>query len=268
VKTLTRFLALLVLSAGVVLPAGARPAKAALDPATIVAGIEAGVKLLGFLKDLRGGNKSIEQAQAAIVGAVNESKAALLAHADVLAAAPVKACTRAAVIEVADIGRLQQSALQTWAQSVTSCATQIDSLSGAVTDKAVADQLGFALNITGPIAILAREKAGLSTTALATFLVSGNNKVLTKLQPSCTTAANSALRLRPVRMTTCTSYDGRVAAAKCLAGAAQCTAGAVPARAARLEASVATSWRVADSATVVFTGWTSAMAKARTAGTV
>ncbi|RSM46787.1 hypothetical protein DMB66_49170 [Actinoplanes sp. ATCC 53533] len=266
-KSLTRFLVLLLLAAGVTLPAGARPARAAVDPATIIAVVEAGVKLLGFLKDLRAGNKSIDQAKAEIINAVNASKTALLAHADALAAAPAKACTRAAVIEVGDMDRLELSALQTWAQSVTSCATQIDSLSDAVTDKAVADQLGFALNIAGPIAILAREKAGLSTGTLAPFLVTANSKVQTKLQPSCTTASNTALRLRPSRVTRCTSYDGRIASAKCLAAMTHCTAGTVPLRSARLEASATTSWRVADSARVVFTGWVPAIAKARAAGT-
>lgn len=259
---LTRFLVAPLLAIALAVPVGARPARA-VDPATVIGVITATVKLLEALKGLRGGDKTVEQAKTEIINAINGSKTQILAHVDALAATEAKACTRAAVIELADMDRLTQSALQTWAQSVTLCAARIDEVAQAVTDKAVSDQLGFALNITGPVAVLAREKAGLSTAGLTSFLVGANTRVQTRLNPTCSTATYTVLPTRPTSVTQCTGYDGAKAQSKCQLSMAHCASGTPFVNAAKREASAMTSWKVADTARVVFTGWTQAMAVAR-----
>jgi hypothetical protein len=243
-------------------PIGARPARAA-DPATVIGVITAAVKLIDALRGLRGGDKTIEQAKAEIINAVNSSKTQILAHVDALAATEAKACTRAAVIELADMDRLTQPALQIWAQNVTLCATRIDEVAQAVTDKAVSDQLGFALNITGPVAVLAREKAGLTTSGLTDFLVQANTRVQTKLNPACTTAIYTIIPGRRTSVTQCTGYNGVKAQSKCQLSMAHCAAGTPFVIAAKREASAMTSWKVADTAKVVFAGWAPAMAATR-----
>jgi hypothetical protein len=180
---------------------------------------------------------------------VNGSRNAIIAHADALAAAEAVACTTQAVIELADMPQLVPAALQGWAQDVTGCVTRIDALHRAVVDKAVADRLGFALNIVGPIALVARERAGLSTPELVRVLVASNEALQSKLNPNCGVATFSQLAQRSVRITTCIQYTGTISRTLCLSGAPHCT-DPVFLHTAKLESAALVSWSAADAALV------------------
>lgn len=244
-KRACRFIIAPVVAIALVVPVGARPAQA-IDFGTIVTVISAVGKLFDTIKGFKSGDKSIQQATAEIVAAVNSSKTAILAHADALAAAPVRACTTAAVIELADIEAFSTDTMQRWAQSVTLCAAEIDSLHRTVVDKAVADQLGFALNVVGPIALLARDRAGLSINALRLSLSDSNAVLQAKLEPACNVITFNQLGTRSVLITRCIPYPGSVEGrTHCLSGSSHC-GNAILRQTARRDALAMTSWAAAD----------------------
>jgi hypothetical protein len=120
----------------------------------------------------------------AIVGAINSAKVEILNHIDMVAAANVQACAEASVISVEDIDNMSSDAVEAFALYATDCVTQAKSqISNAGTSVAAVDQLGFALNSVGPIALLARAHAGYTTTSLNTALISANNTLIPKLTP-------------------------------------------------------------------------------------
>jgi hypothetical protein len=105
--------------------------------------------------------------------------------------------------------------------------------------------------------------AGLTTTGLTDFLVQANTRVQSKLNPACTTATYTIIPGRRTSVTQCTGYDGVKAQSKCQLSMAHCASGTPFVVAAKREASAMTSWKVADTAKVVFAGWAPAMAATR-----
>lgn len=154
---------------------------------------------------------TLEQATQQILSAIDSAKSEILSHIDQVATADARACARQAVIDFADITRFTTDTLQAFARDTTGCVTRIDSLLGAVTDKAAADQLGFAVNAVGPISLVARARAGFETAGLKGTLANTHNTIVAKLDPVCVT-----VRIRepgPVAPTieeqiTCTAYNG------------------------------------------------------------
>jgi hypothetical protein len=108
-----------------------------------------------------------------------------MAHADALAAADARACTRHAILESADAHLLPKDVLTTWAQQVTHCATLIDSLLDVVTDRPTLNQLGLALGTVGPIALATRKQAGLNTAGVQAMLIDAHTTVTVRASPNC-----------------------------------------------------------------------------------
>jgi hypothetical protein len=207
-KNVRRGLAAGALAVAVLLPGSAQPAQA-VDPATITTVINVARQAYGLWKEFQGGDKALEQATQQIIAAIEGAKTAILSRVDLLAAADARACSRHAVIELADINAFDAATMRTWAQNVTGCVTLIDSLASTVTDQSAIDQLGFAVNALGPIALVARARAGFSTQALTSVLIGTNNTVAAKIDPPCVRqqiASHSGFRIT-VRMT-CTAGNG------------------------------------------------------------
>ncbi|RSM43109.1 hypothetical protein DMB66_53715 [Actinoplanes sp. ATCC 53533] len=205
-KKMRRGLAAGMLAVVVTLPGGAQPAQAVVDPATVIAVAQ---QAYALWKEFKGGDKSLEQATQQIIASIESAKTAILSRVDLLAAAEARACARHAVVELADIGQFDAATMRSWAQDVTGCVTLIDSLAATVTDQSAIDQLGFAVNSIGPIALVARARAGFSTQALTAVLVGANNTVATKIDPPCVQqqiAQHSGLRIT-IRKT-CTAGNG------------------------------------------------------------
>lgn len=175
-RIFVRTTAAAALSLSVLLTGTAQPAQA-IEPVTTAQVITAAVKAYEAWKS--------NQSTGKVLDAINEAKTAIMAHADALAAADAKACTRHAVIEAEDAARLAPDVLATWAQQVTGCVTLIDSLLNAVTDKNALNELGFALGTVGPIALATRKQAGLSTAGVQAILVGSHTRVKAKAAPSC-----------------------------------------------------------------------------------
>ncbi|HET9141462.1 hypothetical protein [Actinophytocola sp.] len=188
-KRLTRAVIALTLAITVTATGTIKPAPAQAGPVRvqydIIAIIGAVKTLVDIWRSFRGGGMSIEAATQQILGAINTAKTDILSHMDRLAAAEARSCATRHVIELADIQQFNPTTMQIWAQDATGCVTLISSLLDVVTDKAAADTLGAAFDVIGPIALIARSRAGFSTEALRAVLVSGNNKIITKLMPDC-----------------------------------------------------------------------------------
>jgi len=175
-RRLVRMATAATLSLSIVLTGTAQPAQA-IDPVTTAQVIVAAVKAYEAWKSGQSTDK--------VLGAINEAKVAIMAHADALAAADAKACTRHAVIEAEDAATFSPDVLATWAQQVTGCVTLIDSLLNAVTDKGTINELGFALGTVGPIALATRKQAGLSTAGVQAILIGSHTTVKTRAAPAC-----------------------------------------------------------------------------------
>ncbi|MFL6141545.1 MAG: hypothetical protein ACJ72N_06715 [Labedaea sp.] len=163
-------------------PAQAEPVRAQYNIVAIIAAVKTVVDLW---KSFQSGGMSIEAATRQILAAIDTAKTDIISHMDRLAAAEARSCATRHVIELADIERFSAGTMQTWAQDATGCVTLIASLLDVVTDKAATDTLGAALDVIGPIALIARTRAGFSVDALRAVLISGNNKILAKIMPDC-----------------------------------------------------------------------------------
>jgi hypothetical protein len=170
-----------LMAVGVTVPLTALPAQA--DVATVIAVVK--VIYSVYQQFTSGGGPTLEQAIQQITGEIKSSQDAIVSQIDLVATAGVQACASSAVINFADIDALSPDSLQAFALDATSCVTQADSLIDVVTDKAATDNLGFAMNVVGPLALMARTKAGLTTPSLKSVLVAGDNTVISKLIPDC-----------------------------------------------------------------------------------
>lgn len=218
-----------VLAAAVMVPLGAQTAQAALaaersTQSVTEPGAAPSVQAIDYVAVAKAayaayqlftaGGLSLEEATQRILTAIDSAKTEILAHIDKVATAEVRSCARQAVIDVADIRLFTPDTLQAFARDTTGCVTLADSLLGAVSDKGAVDQLGFAVNAVGPIALLARARAGFDTAGLKSTLRSANNSVLTKMEPVCTRkVVTEPGPVRPIveEQITCTAYNGNSA---------------------------------------------------------
>lgn len=193
---------------GIVVPS-ATPAQA--DAATVVAVAKQIYSL--YQQFAGGGGLTLQGAIQQITAAIQSSQTAIVSQIDLVATANVRACALSAVINFADINALTPDNLQNFALQTTDCVTQAKSLIDVVsTDKAATDQLGFAMNTVGPLALMARAKAGLTTPALRAVLVAGENTLITALLPSCD-EMNVGGDGPPLFEWTCTAYNGDIGTA-------------------------------------------------------
>lgn len=185
----------LAIAVGGVAVAPARPAQA-IDIATIIKIYTTVKKIYGYWKDLKsfldsGGSSGISLAEATelIVSEIRQSRDAIIEQMTSIATADVRACATHHVIEFADIENFSPAILQQWAQDATSCVTRVASLYTALpsTSYAALNDLGNALGAVGPIALIARTRAGFSTGGLTDLLVQAFDRVRITFTPNCST---------------------------------------------------------------------------------
>ncbi|HKT01881.1 MAG TPA: hypothetical protein VJT31_20335 [Rugosimonospora sp.] len=171
-----------VMAVGVALPATAQPAQA--DVGTVIAVVKQVYSL--YQQFFKSSGLTLQQAVDQIKAAIQSAQTAIINQIDLVAVAQVRACAESAVINFADINAFTPDNLQVFALDATSCVTLAQSLIPAVTaTPAAVDQAGFAMNTVGPIALMARAKAGLTTASLTSVLVSGENSLISSLVPPC-----------------------------------------------------------------------------------
>jgi hypothetical protein len=161
---------------------------------------------------------SLDQAVQQINADIQSAKNDIVAEIDRVAAANIQGCANAAVVEFADINALTPDNLQVFAMNATSCVTDANSLLTAVSDPAAKDAIGFAMNTVGPLALMARVKAGLTTPALKSVLAAGENTLISALLPSCDHVDETGGEpgAGHFYMWECTAYNGNMGVAKAL----------------------------------------------------
>jgi hypothetical protein len=92
---------------------------------------------------------SIDEATEQIIAAIENARVDIEAHMDALTAAELRACAQSALGDFADITRMSPDTLQAFARDTQMCVSSADSALGAVTDPAVVNGIGFAVNIVG-----------------------------------------------------------------------------------------------------------------------
>jgi len=186
---------------------GAHAASKTKQPETVAAVVTVPQVIqaaLSLYQQYAGHGLTLKQATQQILAAIDTAKTEIIAHVDLIATAEAKACTRAAIIDFADIEQLSTDNKQAFARDATACVTRIDSLLSSVTDPGAVDQLGFALNALAPIALTARSHAELSNTALRDTLVHAEGTVTSRLLPAC----KSHYREGMFEWVSCIAYNG------------------------------------------------------------
>lgn len=159
------------------------------------------------------GALTLDQATTQVINAINAAKTEIKHEVDAMTTVDIRSCARAAVIDYEDIDVMNPDVLQDFARDTTDCATDAEDAIRHASSKAVIDEVGFALNTVGPIALLARANAGFSTSGLVLVLVDGNNGLLDRLAPSCFASPlwGDAEPGGPVEVILrCTAYNGNV----------------------------------------------------------
>ncbi|MBT8228367.1 MAG: hypothetical protein HKP61_18220 [Dactylosporangium sp.] len=212
-KRLTRAAIAGALAVVVTAPIGAQPAQAAIPPlAATKLVVDVGIRLVKLWSSYSSGSLSLADATEQIVAAVDTAKNEIISHTEAIATAQVRACATRHVIELADIDHFNPDVLQTWAQDATACVTLADSLLATLTTKPAIDMAGVALGIVGPVALIARQRAGFSTAGLSTVLAHAHQIVVTKLVPTCRTSSSQEPGFPIVTVNyRCTQYNGDTA---------------------------------------------------------
>lgn len=177
----------------VMIPLSAQPANAVAINWTQI--ITAGIQAVSSAWSAQNTQEAIRQATQQIIAAVNTARSDILAQIETITVNEYRACANHAVIEFADIERMTPDNAQRFAQDATGCAVTLMSVIPGVTGKAGVNELGFALNIVSPIAIIARLRTGLTADALRIALRSAENNLITRLTADGCTI--SSIRLDP-----------------------------------------------------------------------
>jgi hypothetical protein len=161
---------------------------------------------------------TLDEATTRIIDAVNTARDDIVFHIDEMAAIPARACARSTIIDFEDFERLNRTNRQLFARDATYCAAEVTATLAAIDptedSRPLIDNLGFAVNVVGAIALVARSNAGLTTGGLEDTLITANQSILSKLAPNCSTRTVAYLdaRGKPVpsmadNYHTCTAYN-------------------------------------------------------------
>jgi hypothetical protein len=162
---------------------------------------------------LAGGELTLEQATAQVTNAIGSARDDILAQLGQIAAADVQACATSSVINVADIGQMTPDNKQAFAFATTDCVTKAQSYVVSLESKSSVNQIGYALNTVGPIALLARSHVNFDTAALRATLIDASNSLVAVLAPHCIAAPlwADAEPGAPVEvLLMCTAFNGTV----------------------------------------------------------
>jgi hypothetical protein len=159
------------------------PAANAVDVGTIVSYVKQAYDAYKMLTQTH--EMTLTEATNKIIAAVNTAKAATISHIDLIATADVRSCAMSAVIDFEDFQAFDRTTQQAFARDATSCVTLAEAYLETVDDSGTLDQLGFAVNVVGPIALIARSNLRLSTGTLTDVLIAADNTIISKLPPRC-----------------------------------------------------------------------------------
>jgi hypothetical protein len=128
---------------------------------------------------------ALEQATAQIINAVNQAKVELESEIDTGFASEVNACRDSVLADVENLPTMTSNYLDGYVLRATDCVTKAKNLIHDLSNATVVNQVAFALNIVGPIALVARARAGLKSVALTQNIIDGNRAAIVRLEPAC-----------------------------------------------------------------------------------
>lgn len=196
-------------TAAVLLPAP--PQAQAVDTVTVIS-TAVSVAYEAY-KSYRDGGLNLATATQRIINAINQAKTEIIHEIDLVSAGEVKTCARSAVIRLGDIRRMSRDTVQGFAGDTLVCVIAAQVKIEDLRDLPSVDQVGFALNAVGPIAMFAQVYAGFSEsfTGVRTTLIAANQELIRRLNPSChpTPLWGDAEPGGPVEvLLTCRAFDG------------------------------------------------------------
>ncbi len=184
------------------------PAASAVEPATAVAAAK--VAYAAYTA-YRSSQFTLQDATDRILAAVAAARRDILDHLDDLAASDGRACATSALVNAADLPVMTADTRQAFANSTVDCLALIDDRMATVQSRAVVDDLGFALNVLGPVALVAKARAAMQVAPTRGLLIRANERVVARIGAACMT-----IRLRadagpgrPVEtLLRCQAYNG------------------------------------------------------------
>lgn len=160
------------------------PAASAVDAATAAKAAELAYAAYSAY---RSHQFTLQDATKRIVGAIDAAKRDILDHLDELATSDARACARSAVVNAADLPVMSPDTRQAFANGTVDCLALIEDRLAVVRQASEVDDLGFALNALGPVALVAKARAGMSVAPTRGLLVEANERVVARIGASCTT---------------------------------------------------------------------------------
>lgn len=133
----------------------------------------------------RNDGNSLEQATSDILQAIASARTDILNHMDALAAAEARACARAGVIDFENIESMDLITKQVFALDLTYCLALLHDLIADLLDQSAVDELGFALHITGPLALLLYAHLAYKDQGLRHELINATASLDEALAPRC-----------------------------------------------------------------------------------
>jgi hypothetical protein len=187
---------------------GAAPARA-VDVAVIASVIKGAYDAYDqFLS----GKLTLDDATDKIINTINSAKTEILSEIDKVQADHIASCTQHALIEYASIKSKTVDSLQAFASDATLCVTDAWGLNANESDLASVDQIGFALNVVGPLALSARARAyGADDPGIPVLLntvIEANRNNLRRLTPNCHASRGEVVNGRQEVSYGCVAYNG------------------------------------------------------------
>jgi Putative Ig domain/PASTA domain len=166
----------------------------------------------GIYQALFGHELTLEDATQQIKNAITAAQTQIIAEIDRVQADLVRSCARTAVIDYADIEQMSPDQVQSYATTTTNCVTDGWSLIDNASDPAAVDELGFALNLVGPLALAARARAyGVDSGGAALLretVIQANQRNLQRLAPACSATRGEVVNgLQEIDLQ-CRAYNG------------------------------------------------------------
>ncbi|MEV0455902.1 FG-GAP repeat domain-containing protein [Catellatospora methionotrophica] len=150
--------------------------------------INSAYKAYEFYKGLRDGPSptELELATERIVDAVDDARDAIISEVDGIGAADVRACANSAIADVENLPVMSSTLLESYATNATHCTNLAAQYINAFSDRSAVNDVAFAMNIVGPLALIARSRLNLSSETLTSQIVAANSANIQRLTPSCT----------------------------------------------------------------------------------